>query len=160
MSLVDDPDMWCPAVGFFAIGIEHTKTEANIGSLWRAAHLFGAAFIFTIGRRYKSQASDTMKTWRTIPLFHFVDLAGLVAHMPYSCPLIGIELDKRAHPLPTFVHPERCVYLLGAEDHGLTRQAMDACHSLVQLPGAASMNVANAGAIVLYDRHAKSVRAA
>lgn len=144
--------------GYFGIGIEHTKTEANVGSLWRAAHLFGAAYMFTIGRRYSRQASDTMKSWRSIPLFHFDTLDDL--RIPHDCRLVGVELDQRARPLATYTHHERCVYLLGAEDHGLTKTALARCHDLVQLPGAASMNVASAGAIVLYDRHAKSVRGA
>ena len=38
---------------FYGIGIVNTKTEANIGTLWRSAHAFGASFIFTVGRRYR-----------------------------------------------------------------------------------------------------------
>lgn len=94
-----------------------------------------------------------MKTWRNIPLWHFETLDELL--LPLSCPLIGVELDDRAEPLETFKHPDRCVYLLGAEDHGLTKAARARCHRLIQLPGRASMNVAAAGSIVLYDRQAK-----
>ena len=144
--------------GFFGIGIEHTKTEANVGTLWRSADLLGAAFIFTIGRRYRRQASDTMKTARNIPLWHFETLESLVT--PLDCPIVGVELDPKATPIETFTHPKRCVYLLGAEDHGLTRAAIARCHRLVQLPGRASMNVSAAGTVVLYDRQAKSARAA
>ena len=31
--------------GYYAIGIEHTKTAENVGTLWRSADLLGAAFI-------------------------------------------------------------------------------------------------------------------
>lgn len=41
-----------PDCGYFGIGIESAKTPANVGGLWRSAHAFGAAFIFTIGARY------------------------------------------------------------------------------------------------------------
>ena len=34
--------------GFYAIGIEKTKTKENIGTLWRSAQAFDAAFIFTL----------------------------------------------------------------------------------------------------------------
>ncbi len=54
-----------------------------------------------------------------------------------------------------FKHPERCVYLLGAEDIGLSKDAIDKCHKLVQLPGDYCMNVAVAGSIMMYDRHSK-----
>ncbi|MCP6423623.1 hypothetical protein NL463_30385, partial [Klebsiella pneumoniae] len=77
----------------------------NIGSLWRSAHLYGASFIFTVGRRYQMQASDTPKTRRHTPMFEFRDIDDLVAHLPYSCPLIGVELDPRAMPLTSFAHP-------------------------------------------------------
>lgn len=146
--------------GYFAIGIEHTKTEANVGTLWRSAHLLGAAYIFTIGRRYRKQPADTTKAWRSLPLFHYETFEEFYAAIPYDCRLIGVELDARSKPLETYAHPERCIYLLGAEDHGLTKLALGRCHQLVQLPGWASMNVAAAGTCVLYDRSAKAARAA
>lgn len=138
--------------GFFAIGIEHTKTEHNVGTLWRTASIFGAAFCFTVGRRYQRQNSDTLKSWKHCPLFHFATIDDLKAHLPFSSLLVGVELDERAQPLDAFAHQERSVYLLGAEDHGLTKEAVTKCHRLVKLPGSTSLNVSVAGSIVLYDR--------
>jgi tRNA G18 (ribose-2'-O)-methylase SpoU len=138
--------------GFFAIGIEHNKTRANIGTLWRTANLFCASFIFTVGARYDRQSSDTMSTPRHMPLFHFASLDDLYSHLPYACRLIGIELDDRATPIQNYRHPQQACYLLGAEDHGLTKAAVERCHHLVKLPGRRSMNVATAGGIVIYDR--------
>lgn len=51
-----------------------------------------------------------------------------------------------------FKHPERCIYLLGAEDAGLSRKALEMCYLLVQLPGDHCMNVSVAGSIMMYDR--------
>jgi len=79
-------------------------------------------------------------------------------HLPHDAQLVGLELDPRAEPVESFCHQERAVYLLGAEDHGLSKAAMQRCQHLVQLPGRASLNVAVAGSVVLYDRHAKAVR--
>jgi tRNA G18 (ribose-2'-O)-methylase SpoU len=141
--------------GFFAIGIEHTKNEYNVGSLWRSANLFGASFLFTIGRRYKHQSSDTMKSILHTPLFHFETMEDMYEHLPYDCVLVGVELSDRAVALGGFSHPKRAVYLLGSEDNGLTLKAMERCHALVRLPGERSMNVAVAGSIVMYDRHNK-----
>jgi len=146
------------STGYYAIGIEHTKTEMNVGTLWRSADLLGAQFIFTTGHRYKRQCSDTQHTWKHIPLFNFSDFADLYAHIPHDCMLVGIELDERAIMIDGYSHPKRAIYLLGAEDHGLTREARDRCHKLVQLPGEHSMNVAAAGTVVLYDRWAKGGR--
>jgi tRNA G18 (ribose-2'-O)-methylase SpoU len=139
--------------GFFGIGIEHGKSEANLGTLWRSAYTFGASFVFTVGRRYKHQSSDTVKAWRHVPLYHYADFDAFHAHLPYDAQLIGVELDDRAQPLGRFVHPQRAVYLLGAEDHGLSATAMQRCHRLIVLPGRFCLNVSVAGSVVLYHRH-------
>lgn len=145
--------------GFFGIGVYHPKTEQNIGTLLRTAHLYGAAFVFTVGRRYKAQASDTQNTPAHTPLYHYADIDDLVAHLPHSTPLVAVELDPRATRLDRYAHPERAAYLLGAEDHGLPTPVIDRCHDLVVLASVRpqSMNVATAGSIVIYDRHVKSL---
>lgn len=139
--------------GFCGVGIERSKTPVNVGTLWRSAAILGADFIFTVGKRYPRQASDTIKAWRHIPFWEFEDLDDL--RTPYDAPLVGVEMDDRARMLHDFTHPDRAVYLLGAEDHGLTRAALDRCHQIVRLPGSYSLNVAVAGSIVLHDRAAK-----
>ena len=60
--------------GYFGIGVERPKTPANIGTLWRSATCFDASFIFTIGRRFPEQSSDTTKTWRHIPKMEYRDV--------------------------------------------------------------------------------------
>ncbi len=148
--------------GFFAIGIYNARTPQNVGTLWRSAHMYDAAFIYTIGARYKSQASDTPKTPRHIPLFNFADLDDLIAHLPWSCPLVGIELDPRATMLGDYAHPERACYLLGAEDNGLPPAATERCHDLIQIEGPKpqSLNVSVAGSLVMHDRWARKAVAA
>jgi tRNA G18 (ribose-2'-O)-methylase SpoU len=142
--------------GYFGVAVWHPKHEVNIGSLWRSAHLYGAAFVATVGSRYAHrQASDTMATTRHTPLHHYDTIDDLIDHLPHSCPLVGVELDPRAVGLDRFVHPLRALYLLGAEDHGLPPKITDRCHFLVQIPTVVnrSMNVASAGTVVLADRH-------
>lgn len=145
--------------GFFAIGIDHNKTRMNLGTLWRTANLFRSAFIFTIGARYERQASDTLQTPNSIPLFRFADVSDLLEHLPHGCPLVGVELDEGAVDLHEFRHPLRACYLLGAEDHGLAPAVTRRCHRLVRLPGG-SLNVAVAGSLVIYDRWRQFRRAA
>lgn len=145
--------------GFFGTAIWHPKHETNVGGLWRSAAAFGAAFTATVGARYdRMQASDTSKTRQHTPLFHFSSLDDLLVHLPHSCPLVGVELDPRAELLHEFTHPERALYLLGAEDHGLPPAVTDRCHLLVQVPSVVSwsLNVATAGSLVFYDRHVKA----
>ena len=137
---------------FFGIGIEHGKAAVNLGTLWRSAHIFDAAFIFTIGKRYTYQSSDVKKSWKSIPLLEFRDFDDFYAKLPRECQLVGIEITERAKALENFCPPEQAVYLLGAEDHGLSSRALEKCHMLVQIPGNDCLNVAVAGSIVMYDR--------
>lgn len=139
--------------GYCGIGIIGSKTPANVGTLWRSAGNMNAAFIFTVGKRYPKQASDTIKAWKHIPLYEVGDFVDLP--LPSDCKLIGVEQDPKAKPLPEFTHPERAVYLLGAEDHGLPEEIRGACDTLVEIPSLRCLNVAVAGSIVLYDRAAK-----
>ena len=138
--------------GYFAIGIENTKTEVNIGTLWRSAYIFGAAFIFTINKKYEEQCSDTIKSWRHIPLYHYESFEEFYKVLPYDCRLIGIELIPEAIPIKNYIHPQRAIYLLGAEDNGLSKTAINMCHQVVVLPGKHSMNVSVAGSVVMFDR--------
>lgn len=146
--------------GFFGIGIENAKNEYNIGTLWRSAYLMGASFIFTVNTRYKKQSSDTIKSWTKIPLYHYKDMDDLRQHLPFSCQLIGVELDDNSIPLEDFKHPKRAVYLLGSEDSGLSKVAQKHCHELIKIPSVFnnSLNVASAGSIILYDRLSKSTK--
>jgi tRNA G18 (ribose-2'-O)-methylase SpoU len=138
--------------GFFEIGIYHTKTEMNVGTLWRSAYQLGASGIFTIGRRYKAQSSDTVKAWRQIPLRNYEDYADFNNHRPMDATLIGIEMG--GHGLANFIHPKNCIYLLGAEDNGLPQEIIDKCNMIVSIEAInqQSYNVAVAGSIVMYHR--------
>jgi len=138
--------------GFFGIGIYHAKTETNIGTLWRSAHNFGASFIFTIGRRYKHQASDTTKAWKVIPLYHYDTFEDLKINIPNEARIIAIEQSEKSVPLKSFNHPEQCIYLLGAEDCGLPVEILEKVGKIVHIDSPMCQNVAVAGSIVMYDR--------
>jgi tRNA G18 (ribose-2'-O)-methylase SpoU len=142
--------------GYFGVGIFHSKSVVNVGTLWRSAHNFGADWLFTIGRRYRTQASDTTKATKHVPLYEFDTFADFRRGLPRDCLIVAVELHTRAVELPRFAHPERAVYLLGAEDHGLPEDVLQDCHRIVQIPGAVRcLNVATAGSIVMYDRIAR-----
>lgn len=145
--------------GYFGIGIERSKTEVNVGTLWRSAFCLGASFIFTIGKRYPNQSSDVTQAWRHIPLLEFADVADFAAHRPFDCQVIGVELTPDAAHLETFAHPQRAIYLLGPEDGSLSGDAVALCQYVVRFDSTYCLNVAAAGTVVMYDRQAKAVRA-
>lgn len=138
--------------GFFEIGIFHGKTVHNTGTLWRSAYQLGASGIFTVGQRYRRQASDTYKAERHIPCRQYADFDALFAALPHGAPIVAVEMGGQ--PLAGFKHPERAVYLLGAEDHGIPPAVLARCHHVVSLPAVrvASFNVAVAGSLVMFDR--------
>ena len=137
---------------FFGIGIQNGKTPENLGVLWRTAQNLGASFIFTIGNRYAKQASDTHDAVKAIPYFQYETFEDFFKNLPKGARLVGVELNDKAEYLEDFHHPRRCVYLLGAEDNGLSKQAIENAHFLVKFKSQFSLNVAVAGSIVLYDR--------
>jgi tRNA G18 (ribose-2'-O)-methylase SpoU len=136
--------------GFFGIGIYHTKTETNVGTLIRSAHSFGAGFVFTIGRRYKKQGSAINRD-RHIPIFHFKTVLEWKKTMPSNARLICVELHEKAISIKHFQHPQQAIYILGAEDYGIPKKMLKGCQ-IVQLPGKYCLNVATAGSIIMYDR--------
>jgi len=138
--------------GYFEIGIYNGKAEVNIGTLWRSAYQLGASGIFTIGKRYKGESSDTSKAIRHIPLRHYEDFQQFKQFIPVNAVLVGVEMDGTS--LSNFVHPKSCIYLLGAEDYGLPPEVLAECNAIVSLEAInqPSYNVAVAGSIVMYDR--------
>lgn len=141
--------------GFFGIGIYHPKTVHNVGTLWRSAHNMGASFIFTIGKRYQRQACDTTKAHLSVPLFEYSSLDELCRSQPRESLLIGIEQTDASETLNRIAHPERAVYLLGAEDYGLPAELLAQCHRVLEIPSTRCLNVGVVGSIVMYDRMLK-----
>ncbi len=141
------------ARGYFGIGAEGVSKSANIGALLRTGHAFGAAFCFTIGAGWDARAArtaDTADTPSHVPLWRFVDLSDMV--LPRRCALVGIELLDDAVDLPSFRHPLSAAYVLGPERAGLSSGLLSRCDHVVRIPTRFALNLAVAGALVLYDR--------
>ncbi len=133
--------------------MEGVSKSANVGALLRTAHAFGAAFCFTIGAGWDSRAgrrSDTADTPAHVPLWRFPDPASL--RLPRECALIGVELLEEAVDLPSFRHPLNAAYVLGPERSGLSDAVLAQCRHIVRIPTRFALNLAVAGALVLYDR--------
>ncbi len=138
--------------GYFEIGIYRTKTAANVGTLWRSAYQLGAAGIFTIGQRYSYQASDTLKAYRHLPMREFLTFDEFILSRPKAARLVGVEMGGK--PLAKYHHPQQAIYLLGAEDFGLSDNIIKQCDMLVSIESlrTESYNVAVAGSLIMYHR--------
>ena len=142
-----------PTRGYFGIGAEGVSKAANVGALLRTGHAFGAACCFSIGEGCEAGAgrqADTADTPAHVPLWRFPDLDAL--HLPRECALVGIELLDDAVDLPSFRHPLNAAYVLGPERSGLSAPLRARCRHVVRIPTRFALNLAVAGALVLYDR--------
>jgi tRNA G18 (ribose-2'-O)-methylase SpoU len=124
----------------------------NLGNLMRSAHGFGASFTFTIGATYQAleARADTSKAQWHMPHFNWVAVDELA--LPEGCKLVGVELLDEAIDLPSFRHPIRAAYVLGPEQGSLSQGLIERCDHIVRIPTRFCVNVAMAGAIVMYDR--------
>jgi len=138
--------------GYFAIGVERLSKPGNLGNLVRSAHAFGASFFFTFNAHYRLQGahSDTSDAGSHVPFYAWDSIADM--RLPQGCDLIGVEFLDSAIDLPSFHHPGRAAYVLGPEAGSLSPQMRARCTSFIRIPTAFCLNVAMAGAIVMYDR--------
>jgi tRNA G18 (ribose-2'-O)-methylase SpoU len=138
--------------GYFAIGVERISKQLNLGNLIRSAHGFGASFVFTIGAGYLAAEarSDTSKADGHVPLYNWKSVADM--QLPEGCRLVGVELLDDAVDLPSFRHPVRAAYVLGPERGSLSAGLVERCDHVVKIPTRFCINLAMAGAIVMYDR--------
>jgi len=141
-----------PNRGYFAIGVEGVSKAVNLGNLLRSAHSFGASFVFTIGDDPAAleTRADTSKAASHLPLYHWPSVAEM--RLPKGCRLVGVELLDEAVELPNFAHPSQAAYVLGPERGALSPELIARCHHVLRIPTAFSLNLATAGAIVMYDR--------
>lgn len=139
--------------GYFGIGMEGISKPMNLGALLRTAHAFGASFAFTIGANFDRRGvkhADTSDTVANLPFHEYSDVAAL--QLPRGCRLVGVEITDDAIELPSFRHPRQAAYVLGAERSGLSPGLVEICDFMIQIPTRFSINVALAGALVMYDR--------
>ncbi len=140
--------------GYFAVGAEGLSKQMNLGTLMRSAHAFGASFFFTVDadpRMRKPPPSDTSKSPGHLPTFMWDSVDTM--DLPHGCQLVGIELTDEAIDLPSFGHPLQAAYVLGPERGSLSPQMLARCDHVVKIPTKFCINVAMAGAVVMYDRH-------
>ena len=135
---------WLKAIGWRAahgpdIGPDMPAAErANYGEVVLGARLRDAL------------ATDTSGTAGQLPLYQYPSVEALT--LPRGCELVGVELVDEAIDLPSFRHPSRAAYVFGPERSSLSPAMQARCRHLVRIPTRFCVNLAIAGAIVMYDR--------
>ena len=139
--------------GYFGVGAEGISKAENLGNLIRTAHAFNASFVFLVDPVAKLRdtlATDTSRADRQLPLYRYDRAEALV--LPRHCRLVGVELTEDAIELPSFSHPLAAAYVLGPERSSLSPTMRGRCDFVVRIPARFCVNLAVAGAIVMYDR--------
>jgi tRNA(Leu) C34 or U34 (ribose-2'-O)-methylase TrmL len=138
--------------GFSCIGLHRPKDALNIGGALRAAGCYGADMLALSGFRYRYSKTDTQKAHRHLPVLHVDDLRKV---LPMECTPVAVDLVKGARPLAGYVHPERAMYIFGAEDETLGDEVLGWCRDVIYVPTHQCMNLAATVNVVLYDRQCK-----
>ena len=143
-------------LGYSMIALHNPKTGENVGGALRAAHIYGAAGVIVDGPRQNNliqHPTNTMKAHKHVPVTWVADLFDA---LPYDCVPVAVDLVDDATALPSYKHPERAVYIFGAEDATLGKLTLSRCRDKIYVPMNGCMNLAACVNVVLYDRLAKS----
>lgn len=130
----------------------------NLGAMVRNAAAFGADALLLSPRCadpfYRKAIRVSLGSVFSLPVRRLATWPeGLDELRAQGFALVGAVLAPGAVPLPSFAPPPRWALLLGAEGPGLSAAARARCDHLVTIPmspGADSLNVAVAGAVMLY----------
>ena len=141
--------------GYSIIALDNPKTSANVGSAMRAVGVYGAVALIYSGGRYKPGRTDTMKSYRHIPLIRANNLQEVI---PFDCVPVAVDLIEGATALPEYQHPERAFYVFGAEDATLDDRVLSWCRDVVYIPTNGCMNLAATVNVILYDRMQKQIQ--
>jgi tRNA G18 (ribose-2'-O)-methylase SpoU len=137
----------------FHVAIENWQHDFNIGTIVRNANAFGAHTVHIIGRR-RWNRRGAMVTDRYQHIDHHPTVGDFVAwSTAASIPIVGIDITRDSVPIEGATLPERCVLIFGQEGPGLSRDAIEACHSvyeITQYGSTRSINVGVASGIAMY----------
>lgn len=140
--------------GYAALGLLSPKTNANVGSVLRAAGCFGVSLVVVQGERYARAPTDTCKQYKHLPLLQ----GELRACIPFDCVPVAVDLVDQACSLHSYQHPERAYYIFGPEDGTLGKETLAWCRDRIYIPSQGCLNLAAAVNVVLYDRQRKRER--
>jgi tRNA C32,U32 (ribose-2'-O)-methylase TrmJ len=147
-----------------AIIMVNPKYDYNVGGAQRACSCWGIPQLWWTGNRVRFEATtasktnkkrlpreERMKGYKDVELFQFdYPFDQFEGAVP-----IAIELVPGAESLPTFVHPEKAIYVFGPEDGSIDAMMRQHCHRFVSIPAYHCTNLCMAIGLVLYDRFVK-----
>jgi len=101
------------------------KYPHNVGTVVRACSCFGAKSIIFTGSRVSLNPSKGYRLPREERMKGYKDVMLLNDEYPFNrfnndvIP-VAVEVRPNSEPLPTFIHPEKAVYVFGPEDGSIS----------------------------------------
>jgi len=145
--------------GRLALVLDGLGTPANVGAIVRSAAAYRVDDVWLAGATPDLDAPGVGRTAlgtdRYVTARRSVTGADAVAAARAAgYRVVGIELADDAVPLHDVELPADVCLVVGHEDHGLSKGALEACDAVAYLPmlgRVGSLNVATAAAIAMYE---------
>jgi len=138
------------------LALEGIRDPGNLGSVVRSADAFGVAGILLIGHTVDPYSSEAVRASMgsivNVPLIRVDEAAFLDWHRGWVGRTLGTHLKASLRP-EAIARGQATLLLMGNEQSGLTEPVAAICDLLVRIPmrpGADSLNLAAATAIMLY----------
>jgi len=150
--------------GRLALVLDGLGTPANVGSIVRTAAAYRVDHVWLAGPTPALDGPGVGRTalgterYLTSSATDSGVAAVALAKADGYC-TVAIELADDARPLHELVLPADVCLVVGHEDHGVSKAALDACDHVAFLPQlgkVGSLNVATATSIAIYDIRRRS----
>ncbi len=166
-ALLPIPTMKLPPLGEgIALVVEDLQDPGNLGTLLRAAEAFGVAQVWATPATVNPWSPKTMRA-SAGSVFRVPVGRGTIAEIAAACHSTRVRLiaataqSQKATLLTQADLSAPCALMVGNEGAGLSAEALRFADAYVHIPCAIeSLNVAVAGAVLMYEAMAQKLRAA
>ena len=139
--------------------LDHLRSAFNVGSIFRTADTTRLARIITCGYTahppHPKLEKTALGTLDYIPTVHFdTTLDAIVSLQQQGIPVWALETTSHSKTYTAMTYPRPLALVLGNEALGVSRDILDRCDELIQIPMYGfknSLNVASACAVVVFE---------
>ncbi len=144
--------------------LENIRSAYNVGAIFRTADAAGVSEIFLVGYtprptdrfgRVQSEISKTsLGASEEVEWEYFEQVEELLEKLQAEAvDVVVVEQTDKAISLKDFNEPESVAYVMGNEIDGVSREALEAADTIIEIPMLGtkeSLNVSVAAGVVLY----------